>query len=63
MKKNAYKEGKMKDIGAHVGYIVLWRRVTKRVGAGLQMCYYPAAPPFHVMAVLYGTCVERVLCV
>ena len=27
------------------------------------MCYYPAASPFHVMAVLSGTRVVRVLCV
>jgi len=33
------------------------------VGAGMQMCYYPAAPPFHVMAVLSVTRVVRVLCV
>ena len=28
----------------------------------MQMCYYPAAPPFHVMAVLSGTRVLRVQC-
>jgi hypothetical protein len=53
----------MKDIGAHVGYTVLWGRVSKVVGAGMQMCYYPAASPFHVMAVLSGTRVVRALCV
>jgi len=31
-------------------------------GAGMQMCFYPAAPPFHVMAVPSGTHVVRVLC-
>ena len=51
----------MKDIGAHVGYTVLWGRVSKVVGAGMQMCYYPAAPQFYVMAVLSGTRVVRVL--
>ena len=56
-----YKEGKMKNIGAHVGYTVLWDRVSKVVGAGVHMCYYLAAPPFHVMAVLSGTHVVRVL--
>ena len=50
-----YKECKMKDIGAHVGYKVLWGRVSKVVGAGMQMCYYMGAPPIHVMAVLSGT--------
>jgi hypothetical protein len=53
----------MKDIGALVGYTVLWDRVSKVVGARMQMCYYPAAPQFHVMAVLYGNRVVRVLCV
>jgi hypothetical protein len=53
----------MKDIGAHVRYTVLWGRVSKVVGTGMQMCYYPAAPPFHVMTVLSGTRVVRVLCV
>ena len=52
----------MKDIGAHVEYIVLWGRVSKLVRAGVQMCYNPAAPPFHVMAVLSGIRVVRVLC-
>ncbi len=51
----------MKNIGAHVGYIVLWGRVSKVVRAGVQVCNYPAAPPFHVMAVLSGTRVVRVL--
>jgi len=27
------------------------------------MCYCPATPPFHVMAVLSGTRVVRILCV
>ena len=53
----------MKDIGAHVGYTFLWDRVSKVVGAGVQMCYYPAALSNHVMAVLSGTRVVRVLCV
>ena len=52
----------MKDIGAHVGYTILWGRVSKVVRAGVQLCYYPAAPPFHVMGVLSGTRVVRVLC-
>ncbi len=30
--------------------------------AGVQMCHYPAAPPYQVMAVLSGTRVGRVLC-
>ena len=51
----------MKDIGAHVGYIVLRGRVSKLVRAGVQMCYYPAPPPFHVMAVFSGTRVVRAL--
>jgi len=53
----------MKDIGAHVGYTILWGMVSKVVRVGVQMCYYPAAPPFHVMAVLSKTRVVRVLCV
>ena len=53
----------MKDIGAHVGYTILWGRVSKVVGAGVQMCYDPAVPPFNVMAVPSGTRVVRVLCV
>jgi hypothetical protein len=52
----------MKDIGAHVGYTVLWDRVSKVVRAGVQMCYYPTASPFYVMAVLSGTRAVRVLC-
>ena len=52
----------MKDIGALVGYTKLWGRVSKVVGAGMQMCYCPAAPQFHVMAVLSRTRVVRVLC-
>jgi hypothetical protein len=53
----------MKDIGVHVGYTVLWLRISKVVGAGMQMCYYPAAPPFHVMVLLFGTRVVGILCV
>ena len=62
-KKIPYKEGKIKDVGSNVGYTILRGRATKGVGAGLQMCYYPEAPPFHVMAVLSGTRVAWVLCV
>ncbi len=51
----------MKEIGAHMGYTVIWGKVSKVMRAGVQMCYYPAAPPFHVMAVLSGTRVVRVL--
>ena len=53
----------MKDIGAHVGYTSLWGRVSKMVRAGVQVCYYPAAPPFHVMAVLSVPRVVQMLCV
>jgi hypothetical protein len=60
-KEITYTEGKMNDIGAHVGYTVLWDKVLKVVGAGTQIFYYPAAPPFHVIAVLSGTRVVRVL--
>jgi hypothetical protein len=52
----------MKDIGAHVRYAVLWGRVSKMVGARMQMCYYPAAPLFHIMVAISGTRVVRVLC-
>jgi hypothetical protein len=52
----------MKDIGAHVGYTVLWDRVSKVVGAGVHTCYYTATPSNHGMAVLSGTRVVRVLC-
>ena len=52
----------MKDIGVHVDYTVIWGRVSKLVGAGVQMCYYPAAPSNRVMAMLSGTRVVRVLC-
>ena len=41
-----YKEGRMKDMRAHVGYKVLWGKVSKVVGAMMQMCYYPAARHF-----------------
>ncbi len=61
-KEILYKEGIMKDTGAHAGYTVLWDRVMKVVWTGVHMCYYPAAPPFHVMTVLFGTRVVRVLC-
>jgi hypothetical protein len=37
-------------------------KVSKVVGARMQMCYYPAAAPFHVITVLFGTRVVRVLC-
>ena len=50
----------MKD---HVGYTILLGMDTKGVRIGVQMRYYPATPPFHVMAVLSGTRVMRVLCV
>jgi hypothetical protein len=52
----------MKDIGAHVGFTVLWGKVSKVVRAGVQMCYYyPAAPPFHVMTMLSGNRVVWIL--
>ena len=44
-KEIPYKEGRMEDIGAHVGYTVLRGRVSKVVETGVQMCYYPAEPP------------------
>ena len=53
----------MKIISAHVECTVQWGRVSNVVRAGVPMCYYPAAPPFHVIAVLSGTRVVRVLCV
>jgi hypothetical protein len=62
-KEIPYREGKMKNIGIHVGYTVLWGMVSKVVRAGVQMCYHPAAPPCHVMAVLSGTRVVWALCV
>jgi hypothetical protein len=52
----------MKNIGVHVGYTALWGKVSKVVGAGIQMCYYPVALPIHVMAVVSETRVVRVLC-
>jgi len=52
----------MKDMSDHEGYAIIWGRVSKVVRAGVQMCYYPAAPPFYVMAVLSGTRVVRALC-
>ena len=36
----------MKDIGGHVGYAILWVRVSKVVRAGVQICYYPVAHHF-----------------
>ena len=52
----------MKGIDVHVGYTILWGKVSKMAMAGIQMCYYPAAPPLYAMAVLSGTRVVRVLC-
>jgi hypothetical protein len=53
----------MKDIGARVVYKVLWNMGAKVVLTGVYMYYYSAAPPRHVMAMLSGTHVVRVLCV
>ncbi len=53
----------MKDNHAHVRFTIIWDRITKEVRAGVHMCYYPAASPLHVMAVIPGTRVVRVLCV
>jgi hypothetical protein len=53
----------MKDIGVPVGYTFLWGMISKVMGAGVQTCYYPAAPSNDAMAVLSGTRVVRVLCV
>jgi len=53
----------MNNISTHVEYAVLWGRVLKLMRAGVQMWYYPAAPPFYVMVVLSGTRVVRVLCI
>ena len=39
IKEIPYKEGRMKDIGTHVGYTVLWDTVSKVVEDGDQMCY------------------------
>jgi len=36
--------------------------LAKLVLSGVLVCYYPVAPPSHVMAVLSGTRVVRVLC-
>ncbi len=56
----------MQGIGAHVGYTA-----NNSIGQGLEgskgrsakiMCYYPAAPSCHVMAVRSGTRVVQVLC-
>jgi hypothetical protein len=60
-KEIPYKEGIMKGTGAQVGHIVLLDRVSKMVRAELQMCYYPAASPFYVMAVFSRTCVVQVI--
>ena len=46
-----------------MGYTDLWGEVTKEVGTGVQLFYYPAAPPFHVTVVLSGNRVVRFLCV
>ncbi len=53
----------MKDIGAHLGYTILWDMSTKVVLARVHVCYYLGAPPRHVMVVLSGTRIVRVLCV
>ena len=53
----------MKEFGTHVGYTVIWGRVSKMVRAGVQMCYYLAASSFYVMVVLSGTRIVRVLCI
>ncbi len=53
-KEFPYKEVIKKKIGAHVGYTVLWGKVSKEVRAGVQVCYCPAAPPINVMVVLSG---------
>jgi hypothetical protein len=53
----------MKDNHAHVRFTIIWDRITKEVRAGVHMCYYPAASPLHVMAMIPGTRVVRVLCV
>ena len=60
-KEIPYTEGIMKDIGAHVGDTVLWGKVSKMVRTGVQICYYPAASPFYVMAVFSRTCVVQVI--
>ncbi len=62
-KEITYKENRMKEIGAHVGYIILWGRdANKVVLTGVHVCYYTAAPPRHVRAVLSGTRAVRDLC-
>ena len=62
-KEIPHKEGKMKDIGRPRGVYSPMGQVSKVMGAGAQMCNYPAASPFHVMVVLSGNHVVRVLCV
>ncbi len=62
-KEIPYKEGIMKDIGAPVEYTILWGRGAKVVLSGVHICYCPAAPPCHVMAMLSGSRVVRILCV
>ena len=52
----------MKDIGAHVGYTVLWGTVSKVVKTGVQMFYYQVIPPFYVAVVLSETHVVWVIC-
>jgi hypothetical protein len=53
----------MKYIGAHMGYTILWGRGAKDLLTGVLVCFYPAALPHHMMAVLSGARVVRVLCV
>ena len=51
----------MKDIGGRVGNLI--RQGSEGSEAGVQLCYYPAAPPYHVIAVVSGTRVVGILCV
>jgi hypothetical protein len=37
-KEIPHKEGRMKNTGAHVGYTVVLGKVSKVVGAEVQMC-------------------------
>ncbi len=46
-----------------MGYTVLWDKGAKMVLTEVHVCYYTAAPPPHVIVVLSGTRVVRVLCV
>jgi hypothetical protein len=43
-------------------YTILWGMISKVVRAGVQMCYYLAAPSFLVMAILSAARVVRFLC-